>query len=148
MGEATAIVPCIDRIIHEECICHRYLTTVNEKWENQQWSMSGGLGEAQIQQTTGVEALKIQITVLTDSNQAKDLIKYLGSGDHTSVWFQIGDGSKTNQERYGVKVKIKTPENIYTVVNTWAICQRSNHSWCSNRMEVEVTAVSKCGGRF
>ena len=119
-------------------------TTVNEKWGKPTVVYGGGLSEAQIQQTSQLLGIKDPNTVLTETATGQDLIKYLGSGDgNTSVMISSVMVQKTDKGT-GVKVKIKTPENI-TLVTPEQYANAAITAGVADA-EIEVAAVSKVTG--
>ena len=119
-------------------------TTVNEKWGKPTVVYGGGLSEAQIKQTSELLGIKDSNTVLTETATGQDLIKYLGSGDgNTSVMISSVMVQKTDKGT-GVKVKIKTPENI-TLVTAEQYANAAITAGVTDA-EIEVAAVSKVTG--
>ncbi len=119
-------------------------TTVNEKWGKPTVVYGGGLTEAQIKQTSELLGIKDSNTVLTETATGQDLIKYLGSGDgNTSVMISSVMVQKTDKGT-GVKVKIKTPENI-TLVTAEQYANAAITAGVTDA-EIEVAAVSKVTG--
>lgn len=119
-------------------------TAVNEKWGKPTVVYGGGLSEAQIKQTSELLGIKDANTVLTEMATGQDLIKYLGSGDgNTSVMISSVMVQKTDKGT-GVKVKIKTPENI-TLVTAEQYANAAITAGVTDA-EIEVAAVSKVTG--
>ena len=105
-------------------------TTVNEKWGKPTVVYGGGLSEAQIKQTSELLGTKDSNTVL--------------SGDgNTSVMISSVMVQKTDKGT-GVKVKIKTPENI-TLVTAEQYANAAITAGVTDA-EIEVAAVSKVTG--
>lgn len=119
-------------------------TTINEKWGKPTVVYGGGLNESQIKQTSELLGIKDPNTVKIEKATGQDMIKYLGSGDgNTSVMISSVMVQKKDKGT-GVKVRIKTPENI-TLVTAEQYANAAITAGVTDA-EIEVAAVTKVTG--